>query len=113
MEARATKRYLRGSPRKMRLVIDMIRGRNAFEALTLLNHSPKHAAKEAALVLKSAIANLSNKSVDEQVTPGGMIVKEAFVNQGPAMKRLLPAPMGRAYRVRKRSNHVTIVVSTL
>ncbi len=114
MQARATKRYLRGSARKMRLLIDMIRGRNADEALALLRFQPKHAAKEAADVLKSAVANLENKmnSGEARMDRREVFVSEAFVNQGPMLKRISPAPMGRAYRIRKRMNHVTIVVST-
>lgn len=113
MQARATKKYLRGSARKMRLLIDMIRGRNADEALALLRFQPKHAAKEAADVLKSAVANLENKmSGETRMDRREVFVSEAFVNQGPMLKRISPAPMGRAYRIRKRMNHVTIVVST-
>ena len=112
MEARALKKYIRSSPRKMRLVIDMIRGKNAEEALSILRFSTKIAARDAEMVLRSAISNLSN--VDEDYTPEheNIYVKEAFVNQGPTMKRIRPAPMGRAYRIRKRTNHLTIVVET-
>ncbi len=112
MEARALKKYIRSSPRKMRLVIDLIRGKSAEEALSILKFAPKLAARDAEMVLRSAIANLSNN--DEDITPDieEVFVKAAFVNQGPAMKRIQPAPMGRAYRIRKRTNHLTIVVST-
>lgn len=110
MEARALKKYIRSSPRKMRLVIDLIRGKNAAEAMNLLRFSTKLAAKDAEMVLRSAIANLSNTEDGKKVNAENVIVKEAFVNQGPAMKRILPAPMGRAFRIKKRSNHLTIVV---
>ena len=112
MEARALKKYIRSSPRKMRLVIDMIRGKNAEEALSILRFSTKIAARDAEMVLRSAISNLSN--IDEDYSPEheNIYVKEAFVNQGPTMKRIRPAPMGRAYRIRKRTNHLTIVVET-
>ncbi|MDD3124550.1 MAG: 50S ribosomal protein L22 [Candidatus Kapabacteria bacterium] len=113
MEARALKKYIRSSPRKMRLVIDLIRGKNAFEALNILHFNTKLAAKDAEMVLRSAIANLSNNSEGNSFSPEEVRVKAAWVNPGPAMKRILPAPMGRAYRMKKRSNHLTIVVETL
>ena len=113
MEARATKRYLRGSPRKMRLVIDLIRGKSAAEAKAILQFSTKRAATAAEMVLRSALANLTVKNDEIPVPDERIVISEAFVNQGPTMKRVNPAPMGRAYRVRKRSNHLTIVVSSL
>jgi large subunit ribosomal protein L22 len=111
MEARAINRYIPTSPRKMRLVIDLIRGKSADEALHLLHFSPKHASKVAEKVLRSAIANLQNKDDAGRIEPEDIRVKEAFVDAGMVMKRISPAPMGRAYRIRKRSNHVTIIVS--
>lgn len=111
MEARAINRYIGTSPRKMRLVIDLIRGKAVNEALHLLHFSPKHASKVAEKVLRSAISNLQNKDDAGRVDPENMLVKEAFVDCGMVMKRISPAPMGRAYRIRKRSNHVTIIVS--
>ncbi|RMD50834.1 MAG: 50S ribosomal protein L22 [Ignavibacteria bacterium] len=112
MEARATHRYIGSSPRKMRLVIDQIRGESVDKALEILHFSPKHAAKDAEKVLRSAVANLFQKDEDTQHDPANLFVKEVFVNQGPTLKRIQPAPMGRAYRIRKRSNHLTIVVAT-
>jgi large subunit ribosomal protein L22 len=111
MEARAINRYIGTSPRKMRLVIDLIRGKSVDEALNILHFSPKHASRVAEKVLRSAVSNLQNKDEAGRLEPGEMIVKEAFVDGGLVMKRILPAPMGRAFRVRKRSNHVTIVVA--
>jgi large subunit ribosomal protein L22 len=111
MEARAINRYIGTSPRKMRLVIDLIRGKSVDEALNILHYSPKHASRVAEKVLRSAVSNLQNKDDAGRLEPGEMIVKEAFVDVGMVMKRVLPAPMGRAFRVRKRSNHVTIVVA--
>jgi large subunit ribosomal protein L22 len=110
MEARAIHRYIGTSPRKMRLVIDLIRGKSVDEALNILHFSPKHASRVAEKVLRSAVSNLQNKDDAGRLEPGEMIVKEAFVDVGMVMKRILPAPMGRAFRVRKRSNHITIVV---
>lgn len=112
MEARATKKYFRGSPRKMRLVIDLIRGKSVNEAMAILRFNPKHAATEARTVLQSAFSNLEHKNDDVRIIPESVFVTEAFVNQGPMLKRISPAPMGRAYRIRKRMNHVTIAVST-
>lgn len=112
MEAKALKKYIRSSPRKMRLVIDMIRGKNAAEAFNILKYSTKHAARDAEKVLKSAIANLSNYDDGKTFDPDGVFVKRVYVDQGPTIKRIRPAPMGRAYRIRKRTNHLTIIVAT-
>lgn len=111
MEARALRKNIHSSPRKMRLVIDLIRGKNAAEALGILRFSTHHASRDAEVVLRSAIANLMSRDEEGKIDPDRVYVKEAFVNQGPTMKRMLPAPMGRAYRVRKRSNHLTIIVA--
>jgi large subunit ribosomal protein L22 len=111
MEARAINRYIGTSPRKMRLVIDLIRGKSVDEALHILHFSPKHASRVAEKVLRSAVSNLQNKDEASRLGPEDMLVKEAFVDGGFTMKRILPAPMGRAFRMRKRSNHVTIVVA--
>ncbi len=112
MEARAIHRYIGSSPRKMRLLIDLIRGMSVDKALDILHFHPKHASKNAEKVLRSAVSNLMNKDESTKVEPSELIVKEAYVNQGPTVKRISPAPMGRAYRIRKRSCHLTIVVST-
>lgn len=113
MEARAIKKHIRSSPVKMRLVIDMIRGKKASEAIGILHFHPKKAARVAEQTLKSAISNLSNKKRDlgMAVKEEEFIVSTAKVDVGPTMKRIMPAPMGRAYRVKKRSNHLTIIVS--
>jgi large subunit ribosomal protein L22 len=111
MEARAINRYVGTSPRKMRLVIDLIRGRGVDEALTMLHFAPKHAARTAEKVLRSAISNYQNKEESGRVDTATLYVKEAYVDVGPTLKRISPAPMGRAYRIRKRSNHVTITVA--
>jgi large subunit ribosomal protein L22 len=112
MEARATHKYITSSPRKMRLVVDLIRGMDVEKAIEVLHFSPKHASKYAEKVLRSAVSNLLNKDEDSTLEPADLYVKEAYVNQGPTLKRMLPAPMGRAYRIRKRSNHLTIVVAS-
>jgi large subunit ribosomal protein L22 len=111
MEGRAIHRYIGTSPRKMRLVIDLIRGQGVEQALSMLHFSPKHASKTAEKVLRSALSNLQNKDESGRVDPSTVFVKEAFVDGGATMKRISPAPMGRAYRIRKRSNHITIIVA--
>jgi large subunit ribosomal protein L22 len=102
------------SPRKMRLVVDQIRGANVNKALSILKFNQKQAyALLVEKLLLSAIANWQLKN-DEKVDEGtGLIVKSIFVNQGRTIKRLSPAPQGRAYRVRKRSNHITLVVDVV
>ncbi len=112
VEARAINRYIGSSPRKMRLVVDLIRGKSVDEAIRILHFSPKHASKVAEKVLRSAVANLQNKDEGARLDPTDMVVKEVFVDGGMSMKRILPAPMGRAFRIKKRSNHVTIVVAS-
>ncbi len=111
MEARAINRYVGTSPRKMRLVIDLIRGRGVEEALNTLHFTPKHAARTAEKTLRSAISNFQNKDEAGRVDTAELFVKTAFVDGGPVLKRISPAPMGRAYRIRKRSNHITIVIA--
>ncbi|MGE5682732.1 MAG: 50S ribosomal protein L22 [Bacillota bacterium] len=112
MEAKATHKYINSSPRKMRLIVDLIRGLSADKALEVLHFHPKHASKDAEKVLRSAIANLFNKNEENRMETSEVFVKGAFVDQGPSLKRILPAPMGRAYRIKKRSNHLTIIVAT-
>jgi large subunit ribosomal protein L22 len=112
MESIAKYRFLGSSPRKMRLVIDLIRGMSVDKALEVLHFSPKHASKDAEKVLRSAVSNLMNRDEATRMEPSDIFVKEAFVNQGPTLKRISPAPMGRAYKIRKRSCHITIVVAT-
>jgi large subunit ribosomal protein L22 len=112
MEAKAINRYVGTSPRKMRLVIDLIRGKSVPEALHILHFSPKHASKVAEKVLRSAVSNLQNKDEGGRLEPEEIVVKLASVDGGMTMKRISPAPMGRAFRIRKRSNHITIVVAS-
>jgi large subunit ribosomal protein L22 len=111
MEARAINRFVGTSPVKMRLVVDLIRGRGVEEALTVLHFSPKHAARTAEKVLRSAISNIQTKDEGGRLDTSTLFVREAFVNVGPTVKRISPAPMGRAFRIRKRSHHLTIIVA--
>jgi len=109
MQARAEARYVRVSPQKARLVVDLIRGRNAGEAITNLRHTNKGVAPTVEKVLRSAIANAENQSADVDVDK--LVVAEAYVNEGPRTKRLRPAPMGRAYHYQRRLSHIAITVA--
>jgi large subunit ribosomal protein L22 len=112
MEARAINRYIGSSPRKMRLVIDLIRGKSVDEVLHILHFAPQHASKVAEKVVRSAVSNLQNQEGAGRLEAEQMYVKTAFVDVGMTVKRISPAPMGRAFRIRKRSNHLTIVVAS-
>ena len=110
MEVRAQLRFLRATPRKVRLVADLIRGKGVQEAVNILHLTNKHAAKDLEKLLKSAIANAESR--DEPVDVDRLFVKEVMVDGGPTMKRFRPAPMGRGFRVLKRSSHVSIKLDT-
>ena len=101
------------SPRKMRLVTDMIKGLEVNKALDILKFSSKEASNRVEKLLLSAISNWQQKNEGARIEDSNLYVKEAFVNQGRTLKRIQPAPQGRAYRIRKRSNHVTIVLDSL
>jgi large subunit ribosomal protein L22 len=109
MTAKAQARYLRVSPQKARLVVDLIRGQKAGRAITMLRSTNKRIAPEVEKVLHSAIANAQNQSDDVDVDE--LVVYEAYVQEGPRMKRVRPAPMGRAYRYQRRMAHIVIKVS--
>ncbi|OUS10922.1 50S ribosomal protein L22 [Nonlabens dokdonensis] len=98
------------SPRKMRLVADIIRGKKVEDALSILKFSSKEAAGRLEKLVLSAIANWQAKNEDSDVADAGLIIKEIRVDGGAMLKRLRPAPQGRAHRIRKRSNHVTLVL---
>jgi len=100
------------SPRKMRLVADIIRGKEVDKALGILKYTKKEAAGRLEKLLLSAIANWQAKNEGVRIEDSNLYVKEIFVDSGRVLKRLRPAPQGRAYRIRKRSNHVTIVVDS-
>ena len=100
------------SPRKMRLVVDLIRGENVEKALYILKFTNKEAAIRVEKLLLSAIKNWEAKNEDKRVEDSGLYVKEISVGGGRMNKRLRPAPQGRGYRIRKRSNHVTLVVDS-
>ncbi|HWR55522.1 MAG: 50S ribosomal protein L22 [Bacillota bacterium] len=107
MEAKAIARYIRITPRKVRIVIDLIRGKQIGEAFAILKYTPKVASEVVEKVLKSAVANAEhnyNMDVDK------LYVAEAYVDQGPTLKRIHPRSRGQAFSILKRSSHVTVVV---
>ena len=106
--AMARVRYLRVAPMKARRVVDLIRGLPAAEAQAVLAFAPQAAAEPVGKVLASAIANATN---NHRLDPGALVVSEAYVDEGPTMKRFRPRAQGRAYRIRKRTSHVTVVVT--
>ena len=112
MEAVAKLNNVPTAPRKMRLVADMVRGRRVNEALNILKFEPKHGAEKIEKLLLSAIANWQVKNEDERLEDADLYIKEIRVDGGRILKRLRPAPQGRAHRIRKRSNHVTLVVDS-
>jgi len=101
------------SPRKMRLVADLVRGQKAEHALNILRFSSKEASRKLEKLLLSAIANWQAKNEDASIEDAGLFIKEIKVDGGTMLKRLRPAPQGRAHRIRKRSNHVTIVLGAI
>ena len=100
------------SPRKMRLVADMVRGKEVFQALGILKFSNKEAAAKVEKLLRSAISNWEQKN-EKKAENGELFIKTIFVDCAPMLKRLRTAPQGRGYRIRKRSNHVTLFVDTI
>jgi large subunit ribosomal protein L22 len=108
MEAKAEARYIRTSAQKARLVVDLIRGQRAGDAITILKSTNKRMAPTVEKVLRSAIANAENRFNDVDVD--SLYVTEAYVNEGPRMKRVRPAPMGRAYRYQRRMAHIYVKV---
>jgi large subunit ribosomal protein L22 len=109
MQTKAEARYVRTSPQKARLVVDLIRGQKAGTAINILRSTNKRMAPMVEKVLRSAIANAENRSNDVDVDE--LYVTEAYVNEGPRMKRIRPAPMGRAYRYQRRMAHIVVKVS--
>ncbi len=100
------------SPRKMRLVADIIRGEDVAKALYILRYSKKEASNRLEKLLLSAVANWQNKNEEDDVEEAGLYVKEIYVDSARQLKRLRPAPQGRGHRIRKRSNHVTLILGS-
>ena len=113
MEAIAKLNNVPTSPRKMRLIADLIRGKEVDLALNILKFDSKIGSKRMEKLLLSAISNWQEKNKDKKIEDADLFVKEIFVNGGKMIKRLRPAPQGRAHRIRKRSNHITIVLDGL
>ncbi len=112
MKARAVNKYIRQSAKKMKPVLDMVRGKPVNSALNMLSFMPKKSAKLIELTTRSAVSNLLNSEEGAKVNPDELVILEAYANQGPSMKRIRPRSMGRAYKILKRSCHLTIVVGT-
>jgi large subunit ribosomal protein L22 len=108
MESKAEARFVRVSAQKARLVVDLIRGRKAGDAITILRTTNKRVSPSVEKVLRSAIANVENLNTDVDVD--SLFVTEAYVNEGPRQKRIRPAPMGRAYRYQRRTSHIVVKV---
>ena len=107
MEARAIAKYVRMSPMKVGVVLDLIRGKNVNEAFAILQYTPKDAAEVIYKVLKSAVANAENNN---DLDINRLYVSEAFVGQGPTLKRFRPMDHGKAFRINKRTSHITVIV---
>lgn len=114
MTARAIARYVRMSPRKVRLVVDQIRGTSVNDAYAILQFSKKGAAEPVSKTLRSAVANAQNKAEAEgaSLDLDDLVVKAAYVDEGPTLRRFRAAAMGRAAPIRKRTSHITVVVDT-
>jgi large subunit ribosomal protein L22 len=113
-EATATSRFIRTSAQKAGLVMDLIRGKKASEALSILRFTKKSVARDIEKALRSAIANavlVADRNQKRRLDEDDLIVSAAYANQGPSQKRVRPAPMGRAYRVIKRTTHLTVKVA--
>jgi len=107
MEAKAHLRYVRITPRKARLVLDLIRGKQVGEAISILRHTPRGASPVIEKLLNSAIANATN---NYNMNPENLVISQAYANEGPTMKRIQPRAQGRAFSILKRTSHITLVV---
>jgi large subunit ribosomal protein L22 len=112
MEAVAKLNNYPTSPRKMRLLADVIRGMDVEKALALLEHHPQHSSTPLNKLVRSAISNWEQKNSGQSAADASLVVKTIFVDGARVLKRMRPAPQGRGYRVRKRSNHVTVIVDS-
>lgn len=110
MEARAIRKHIRSSPRKMRTVVNLVRGKPVPEALSILHFMPQKATRPVELTIKSAVFNLLDQYQDERPDEEALVVREIRVDEGPMFKRYRPAPRGRAHPIRKRTSHLTVVV---
>ena len=110
-EARAIQKFLRRAPRKVRLIADAVRGEKVNVALKRLEFTKKGSAVEVSKVIKSAAANLRDKFQDERLENEELYIKSIYVDEGVTLKRIQPAPMGRAHRINKRTCHITVIVA--
>ncbi len=111
MKARCVAKYIRVTPRKMRLVADMVRGKSVNEAIGLLKFTPRSGARPTLKAIQSAVANIVDRDDAREVNPDTLVVKTIFVDEGPTAKRYLPRAMGRATPILKRSSHLTVDVA--
>jgi len=111
MEATAKLRYLRITPRKVRVVADLIRGKNVNAALAQLAYVEKRAAEPVAKLLRSAVANAEQAAKDQNLDVDQLTVKELMVDQGPSLRRFMPRAMGRAFKVLKKTSHISLTIS--
>lgn len=107
-KAKAVARYVRIAPRKVRLVVDLIRGKEVGEAIAILRHTPKSSSPVLEKLLNSAVANAEN---NHQMNVNNLVISEAYVDEGPILKRFRPRAQGRASRINKRTSHITIVLT--
>ncbi|NNF56702.1 MAG: 50S ribosomal protein L22 [Rhodothermaceae bacterium] len=110
MQARARQQYIRTSPRKMRIVADVVRGKNVEQALTTLHFMPQKAARTIERILHSAVANLIDQNPDERIDETALVVTEIRVDEAPYLKRFRPVSRGRAHPILKRSSHLSVAV---
>jgi large subunit ribosomal protein L22 len=111
VEAKAVAKYIRIAPRKVRMVSELVRGKSVEDALNLLHFTSKRGTVPVEKALRSAVANAMNKEEASKLDPESLYIKEICVDEGPTMKRFSPGPMGRAGMIRKRSCHISVVVS--
>ena len=110
MQTEAKSKYIRMSPRKIKRVLDLVRGKRVDQALDMLHFTPKVAAVPIEKTIRSAVANLGNIEEGQRMDLSQIFIVDAFVNQGPTLKRFRPMSMGRAGKIRKRTSHLTIVL---
>ena len=111
MEARAKRKYIRSSPRKMRIVADVVRGKNVTDALRTLHFLPQKASRPIELTIQSAVANLVDQN-DDRIDVDALVIRSIQVDEAPFLKRFIPVSRGRAHAILKRSSHLTVVIAT-
>ncbi|MCY4171841.1 MAG: 50S ribosomal protein L22 [Bacteroidetes bacterium] len=112
MQARAVRKYIPGSPRKIRRVVNVVRGKSVAEAINVLNYLPQAATRPVELAIRSAMHNLTDQNRSERLDDEDVFVKEIRVDQGPSLKRIRPMSRGRAHPIRKRMSHITVIVQS-